>query len=53
VRFVNYAGGNYALAADSPYKSAGSDGRDIGADVSAAPSARAIVPNPPSNVVVR
>jgi hypothetical protein len=31
VRFVNYAGGNYALAANSPYKNAGTDGRDIGA----------------------
>jgi hypothetical protein len=53
VRFMNYAGGNYALAAKSAYKSAGTDGKDIGADVSAAPSASAIVPNPPSNVVVR
>jgi hypothetical protein len=53
VRFVSYAGGNYALAADSPYKSAGTDGKDIGADVSAAPSASAIVRNPPSNAVVR
>ena len=53
VRFVSYAGGNYALAADSPYKSAGTDGKDIGADVSAVPSAAAISPNPPSNVVVR
>ncbi|MBV8145596.1 MAG: right-handed parallel beta-helix repeat-containing protein [Gammaproteobacteria bacterium] len=31
VRFANYAGGNYALAADSPYKGAGTDGADIGA----------------------
>jgi hypothetical protein len=53
VRFMNYAGGNYALAADSPYKSAGTDGKDIGADVSAAPSVSAIVPNPPGSVVVR
>ena len=53
VRFVSYAGGNFTLAADSPYKSAGTDGKDIGADVSAVPSARAISPNPPSNVVVR
>ena len=53
IGFMNYPGGNYALAAHSPYKSAGSDGRDIGADLSAAPSAAAIAPNPPSNVVVR
>lgn len=30
VRFVNYAGGNYALAANSPYKHAGTGGTDIG-----------------------
>ena len=34
VRFVN-AGTNYSLAADSPYKSAGTDGSDIGANLSA------------------
>jgi hypothetical protein len=32
VGFVNYAGGNYALAANSPYKSAGTDGMPIGAN---------------------
>jgi hypothetical protein len=32
VRFVNYAAGNYALAANSPYKHAGTDGTDIGAN---------------------
>ena len=31
VDFVNYAGGNYALAANSPYNNAGTDGADIGA----------------------
>jgi len=31
VDFVNYAGGNYALAANSPYTNAGTDGTDIGA----------------------
>jgi hypothetical protein len=30
VHFVNYAGGNYALAANSPYQNAGTDGMDIG-----------------------
>lgn len=53
VRFVNYQGANYALAADSPYKLAGTDGKDIGANISAVPSAGATSPNPPSNVVVR
>jgi len=31
VRFVNYAGGNYALADNSRYENAGTDGMDIGA----------------------
>jgi hypothetical protein len=30
--FVNYANGNYRLAAGSPYKNAGTDGKDVGAD---------------------
>jgi hypothetical protein len=30
VGLVNYAGGNYALAANSPYKNAGTDQADIG-----------------------
>ena len=53
VRFVNYSGANYALAADSPYKSAGTDGKDIGADLSLAPGASAVMPNPPINVIVK
>ena len=51
VRFANYAGGNYTLAADSPYKNAGSDGTDIGAH--GTPATNAISPNPPTNVVVK
>jgi hypothetical protein len=31
VRYANYSGGNYALAASSPYNNAGTDGLDIGA----------------------
>ena len=50
VRFVN-PGANYSLAADSPYKSAGIDGTDIGANLSA-PSV-AVLPNPPESVLVR
>jgi hypothetical protein len=50
VRFANYAGGNYVLAVDSPYKNAGTDGTDIGAN--GAPATNAIVPNPPSNLAV-
>jgi hypothetical protein len=33
VRFVNFATGNYALAPNSPYKNAGTDGKDIGPDI--------------------
>lgn len=35
VLFVDQAGGDYRLQTISPYKNAGSDGRDIGADMSA------------------
>jgi len=51
VRFANQAGGNYTLAADSPYKNAGTDGKDIGAN--GAPVTKAMLPNPPTNVVVK
>ena len=33
VGFVDYAGGNYALAPTSPYKNAGTDGLDLGANM--------------------
>jgi hypothetical protein len=36
VRFVNYNngnGGNYQLQSNSPYKNAGTDGKDLGADI--------------------
>jgi hypothetical protein len=32
VHFVNFAGGNYDLAANSPYRNAGTDGTNIGAN---------------------
>jgi hypothetical protein len=38
VQFVNYDkgdGGNYQLASTSPYRNAGTDGKDLGADVAA------------------
>ncbi len=35
VGFVNYTGGNYQLSASSPYKNAGTDGKDLGADMAA------------------
>ncbi len=42
VGFVDLAGGNYRLGVSSPYKKAGTDGRDIGADIDALPLPRAI-----------
>ncbi len=35
VGFVDYAGGNYRLSPASPYKSAATDGKDLGADLDA------------------
>ncbi|HYP26594.1 MAG TPA: fibronectin type III domain-containing protein [Blastocatellia bacterium] len=35
VKFIDRSGGNYRLAADSPYKNSGTDGKDIGADIDA------------------
>ena len=45
VQFVAFANGNYALAPSSPYKNAGTDGKDIGADIAGlnAATASAIV----------
>jgi hypothetical protein len=53
VGFANYAGGNYLLSADSPYKSAATDGTAIGVDFSSVPAANSVVPSPPGSVVVR
>ena len=41
VGFVNFAGGNYTLTAGSPFRSAASDGKDIGADIAAVVAAGA------------
>jgi hypothetical protein len=35
IGFIDYAGGNYRLAPYSPYKNAGTDGKDLGADIDA------------------
>jgi hypothetical protein len=51
IAFANYAGGNYTLTANSPYKNAGTDGADIGANLSSL--SVAMQPNPPGSVVVR
>jgi len=34
-QFVNFSGGDYHLSPSSPYKNAGSDGKDLGADIDA------------------
>jgi hypothetical protein len=46
VQFVSFQTGNYALASTSPYKDAGTDQKDIGADIAGlnAATAPAIVP---------
>jgi hypothetical protein len=46
VGFVNMSGGNYRLAASSPYRGAGTDGRDLGADIDALEAARASTGTP-------
>lgn len=33
VKFVDRVGGNYRLAPDSPFRNAGADGKDLGADI--------------------
>ncbi|NOT47876.1 MAG: hypothetical protein HOP17_09040 [Acidobacteria bacterium] len=45
VGFVDQPGGNYRLSAASPYKNAGTDGRDIGADIDAMNAATACALN--------
>jgi hypothetical protein len=35
VGFINYAAADYRLSASSPYKNAGADGKDLGADIDA------------------
>lgn len=41
VGFVDHLAGNYRLSAASPYRNAGTDGRDIGADIDAMTAATA------------
>lgn len=48
VKFVNYAGGNYRLASDSPYKNAGTDSKDLGADIDTLEAAIDGVQTPPT-----
>ena len=59
VGIVDLAGGNYALAPSSPYKNAGTDGKDIGADLDAIAAAMTAAtfqvapPSPPSGLRVQ
>jgi hypothetical protein len=54
VRFIDYVNGDFRLAADSPYKRGGTDGKDLGADHDAIAQliggVSAKVPRPPSSV---
>src|SRR5437660_12747792 len=43
IGFINFAGGDYRLAASSLYKNAGSDGKDVGADIDTVNAATACV----------
>lgn len=52
VKFVNQAGGDFRLAADSPGKGAASDGTDIGADMTKIPNAIFNPPVPPPSAVL-
>ena len=44
VGFVSHSGGNYRLADSSPYRNAGTDGKDIGADINAIEAAISAAP---------
>jgi hypothetical protein len=48
VGFVDAANDDYRLADTSPYKNAGVDGKDLGADIAAVLAATAQVTNPPA-----
>ena len=41
VKFVGYGSGNYTLSNDSPFANAGTDNRDLGADIAAVTAATA------------
>lgn len=53
VQFVDYADGNYSLAATSPYKNAGTDGKDIGANLPATGVASVVLPSAPNDFIVK
>jgi hypothetical protein len=56
VKFADYGNGDYRLSADSPFKSAGTDGKDLGADYNVIGQALGgaivmTVPMPPTSVI--
>jgi hypothetical protein len=59
VQFVDYAGSNLRLATGSPYKNAGTDGKDLGANIDSLPSRGATIafqpptPRPPTAVQIQ
>lgn len=59
VQFVDFEGGNLQLAANSPYKGAGTDGKDLGADIDSLPirgsvvAPPVIIPRPPTAIQVQ
>jgi hypothetical protein len=52
VQFTDYSAGRYSLAPGSPYKNAGADGLDVGANIANSGAVTAPAPNAPTNVVV-
>ncbi len=46
VGFVNVAGGDYRLAANSPFKNAGTDSKDLGANLTTGQSTASVAPPP-------
>lgn len=52
IGFVNYAAGDYRLASNSPYKNAGTDSKDLGANLTGTPGTTSApaAPAAPANV---
>jgi hypothetical protein len=53
VQFTDYADGTYTLAATSPYKNAGTDSKDIGANLAAPATVTSPLPNAPGDLTVK
>jgi hypothetical protein len=48
IHFVNASGGDYSLAVGSPFRGAGSDGKDLGADMALVPGAAGVATGIPA-----